>query len=221
MIIRILKLLNDRPSTFLSYVRQTYLFFQTRVLWRFFIGDRSNILISNNVRFQSLRNVVVEEQAFFSIGKNSIVYENAKLEVLGNGKLLIGENSIVGDAKIVAREKISIGKNFLTSWNVYICDFDPHPVEAHERAKQINSMTLNFYPKFNQKDRVDLYQTEFKCSPIEIGDNNWIGANSTILKGAKIGNHCIIASGSVVLKGEYPDYSLIAGNPAKVVKKLS
>ena len=53
--------------------------------------------------------------------------------------------------------------------------------------------------------------------PIEIGNDVWIGANVTILKGVKIGNGSIIAAGSVVVK-DIPNFVIVAGNPAKVIK---
>lgn len=52
-----------------------------------------------------------------------------------------------------------------------------------------------------------------------IGDNVFIGINSIILMGSKIGNNCIIGAGSVVC-GSFPDDSVIAGNPARVVSTL-
>ena len=55
--------------------------------------------------------------------------------------------------------------------------------------------------------------------PITIGDDVWIGCNSIILKGVKIGNGSIVAAGSVVTKS-VPPFSLVAGNPAKIVKEL-
>jgi acetyltransferase-like isoleucine patch superfamily enzyme len=53
---------------------------------------------------------------------------------------------------------------------------------------------------------------------IEIGEGCWIGAKVTILDGAKIGNHCVIAAGAVVA-GDFADYSVIGGVPAKVIKQ--
>ena len=54
-------------------------------------------------------------------------------------------------------------------------------------------------------------------SGIIIGDDCWIGAKATILDGARIGNGCIVAAGAVVTKGEYPDYSILGGVPAKII----
>ena len=55
---------------------------------------------------------------------------------------------------------------------------------------------------------------------IEIGDNCYIGTGSTVLGPVKIGNNVIIAAGSVVIH-DVPDYSLVAGNPATIKRKLS
>ena len=54
-----------------------------------------------------------------------------------------------------------------------------------------------------------------------IGSNCKIYNNVVILPGTKLGNHCIVGANSVVRKAEYPDYSIIVGNPAKIVKKYN
>ena len=55
--------------------------------------------------------------------------------------------------------------------------------------------------------------------PVVIGDDVWIGANAVILPGVTIGRHVVVAAGAVVTK-DIPDYSLVAGVPAKVIKVL-
>ena len=56
--------------------------------------------------------------------------------------------------------------------------------------------------------------------PVVIGDDVWIGTNAVILPGVTIGQHVVVAAGAVVTK-DVPDYSLVAGVPAKVIKQLA
>lgn len=55
---------------------------------------------------------------------------------------------------------------------------------------------------------------------ISVGCNCWIGAKATILDGAHIGDHSIVAAGAVVCRGEYPAGVILAGVPAKIIKKV-
>ncbi len=59
-----------------------------------------------------------------------------------------------------------------------------------------------------------------KARPIKLGDNIWIGANAIILPEVEIGDNCIIGAGSVVTKSFTEDNLVIAGNPAKIIKKM-
>jgi carbonic anhydrase/acetyltransferase-like protein (isoleucine patch superfamily) len=55
-----------------------------------------------------------------------------------------------------------------------------------------------------------------------IGDHSLIGIGAIVLNGAKIGRHSIVGAGSLVTEGkEFPDYSMVLGSPAKVVKTLT
>lgn len=54
--------------------------------------------------------------------------------------------------------------------------------------------------------------------PVNIGNDVWIGSRVTILGGVNIGNHCIIGAGSVVVH-DVKDYEIVAGNPARVIRK--
>lgn len=56
--------------------------------------------------------------------------------------------------------------------------------------------------------------------PVVIDDDVWIGANAVILPGVTIGQHVVVAAGAVVTK-DVPDYSVVAGVPAKVIKQLA
>ncbi|GLU46862.1 acyltransferase [Nocardiopsis ansamitocini] len=56
-------------------------------------------------------------------------------------------------------------------------------------------------------------------SPVRIGAGTWIGANAVILPGVHLGRNCVVAAGSVVRPGDYPDHSVIAGVPGRVVRR--
>jgi acetyltransferase-like isoleucine patch superfamily enzyme len=56
-------------------------------------------------------------------------------------------------------------------------------------------------------------------APIHIGDGTWVGARAIILPGVTIGRRCLIAAGAVVSR-DVPDDTLVAGNPARVVRDL-
>ncbi|WP_348719460.1 acyltransferase [uncultured Alcanivorax sp.] len=65
------------------------------------------------------------------------------------------------------------------------------------------------------------YEEYVQESPVIIGDNCWLGANSVILPGVEIGDHTVVAAGSVVTKSFPGSDQIIAGVPAKVIKRLA
>lgn len=94
--------------------------------------------------------------------------------------------------------KIEIGKNVVISTKSIIL--------AHDYSYKV-------------KEYVNTNSTYSPFSFVEIGDNCFIGAGAIILPGTTIGSYCIIGAGAVV-KGTFPDYSIIAGNPAKIIKMI-
>ena len=71
--------------------------------------------------------------------------------------------------------------------------------------------------RFSRTDKPMMDQGFEEERPVYIGNDVWIGDKATILAGVKIGNGCIIGAGSVVTK-DVPDYSVVAGVPAKIIK---
>lgn len=55
------------------------------------------------------------------------------------------------------------------------------------------------------------------CGNVTVGEGSWVGAGATIIPGIKIGKWCTIGAGAVVIK-DVPDYAVVAGVPAKVIK---
>lgn len=67
---------------------------------------------------------------------------------------------------------------------------------------------------------VNNYQNYIKDKPIKIGNNCWIATGAMVLPGVEIGNHVIIAAGTVVTKSFKEDNIIIGGILAKIIKKI-
>lgn len=147
--------------------------------------------------------------------KNVVIGDNcdikAVLNAYGDGKITIGNNCYTGyKTYIGAMESITIGNDVIISSDVRIFDNNNHPTSPKMRREMSHS---DFYG--------DLWTWKHaEHKPVTICDNVWIGEYAAILKGVTVGKGSIVASHSVVTK-DVPEYSIVAGNPAKVVKKLS
>jgi acetyltransferase-like isoleucine patch superfamily enzyme len=215
-------LFTHRPLAFLQQLRGATLFWLVRIFGPLVYRPATGVFLGPNSRIQSLACLEAERpHARIDIGEDCIVYENARLRAYGRGQIQVGAGSILGDVRIDARLKIHFGQRVLTSWNVFLQDFDSHPVSPELRAVQMRRMTENFRPRFRAIRPVPNLDWDFPSAEIHIGDDVWLGANVTILKGARIGAGSIVSAGSVVLAGNYPERSLLAGVPAQVRTSLS
>ena len=130
--------------------------------------------------------ITIDRGAKLRLGKNFKMRDGAKIRVRKGGTCTIGNNSSVNSNNmIVCHEHIVIGDNVMLSPNVQIYDHD-HDFRSDGGIKN----------------------GKYKTSPIEIGSNVWIGANTVILRGAIIGNNSVVGAGCVI-KGIYPDNTVI------------
>ena len=142
------------------------------------------------------------------IGKN-VTIVSAKFFAFNFGKITIGKYSYIGkNTQIDSCIEVKIGNYCMISNNVTIQDHNSHPIKKLERRKQLIKL---------QDRPTNVYESVRK--KIVIGDDVWIGTDATILKGVTIGNGSIIAARAVVTKN-IPQNSIVAGNPAKIVKKI-
>ena len=118
----------------------------------------------------------------------------------------IGNGVGISGATIYARKGITIGDNTAIGGNVKILDNDFHPIEAEERVRLLSD------PNGGDSESVP-------SKEIMIGKNCFIGCNAIILKGTVIGDNCVVGAGAVVA-GKYEDNCIIAGNPAKVIRRM-
>lgn len=156
-----------------------------------------------------VRKISFKENTFFIIGNNS-VFEGGGIFEKNNLKILIGDRSFIGGGTFLhCTNDLIIGSDVLISWGCTLIDHNSHSVEWEERKHDVTNW-IN-----GKKD-----WEHVTSKPIVIKDKVWIGFNSIILKGVTIGEGAIIAAGSVVTKDIEP-YTVVGGNPARVIKRLN
>lgn len=120
----------------------------------------------------------------------------------------MGEHSYCGAVHDDYNGDINIGKFSSIANGVVFLGHCEHP--PREDKKVVS--TFNFSERWNVEDYP-------KCTgrSINIGNDVWIGENAIILDGVTIGNGVIVGAGSVVTK-DIPDYQIVGGNPAKLIR---
>jgi acetyltransferase-like isoleucine patch superfamily enzyme len=143
-----------------------------------------------------------------TIGKQTNI-EGLLLVYAYGGKIKIGDFcSLSPNSRIISTDNISIGNRVLIAHNVNIIDNNSHPVDAALRHQDfVESFTIGMQPH------------DLNAAPIIIEDDVWIGHNTTILKGVKIGKGAIIGACSIVTKDVAP-FTVNVGNPLRVIKYL-
>ena len=170
-----------------------------------------NSFFRKGIRFG--QNLYIRERAHIvgggnvNIGNNSSISFDARImcfeNIAGiklNPKLTIGNNVFIGrNVTLSCSNKIEIGDDSLITGYCFICDsehgMDPECGKRYEIQPMITKET-------------------------KIGKNVFLGEKSIILPGVSIGDNCIVGAGSVVTKS-FGEYCMLAGNPAKCIKKYN
>lgn len=145
------------------------------------------------------------------VGERCIIMD-AELVLFGHGgSIVIGHDCFIGSGtRIWSGKKITIGNNVLISHNVNIHDNNSHPINSAERRSD--------YEFFYRNRRLrDQNTYNLKDDVVMICDNAWLGFNSTVTKGVRIGTGAIVGAYSFVTKN-VPDYAIVVGNPARIIK---
>ena len=132
-------------------------------------------------------------------GKSGIGFNNRLKE---HPELIVGDGTFIGhNCGFAIAESVRIGSHCLLAGGVSVSDNDGHPLEADKRRRG---------------EPVEGEQVK----PVVICDDVWMGRSATVLKGVTIGEGAIVGANAVVTK-DVPARTVVAGNPARVVKELA
>lgn len=152
-----------------------------------------SISIGRNCSFGRAVKLRASDGGSVSIGQGTCLADYVQLVVHG-GKLSIGNDVFIGTGSIiVCQENIVVGNDTLIAEYVVVRDQD-HCVETRPVRK-----------------------SGFHTAPVHIGHDVWIGCKATVLRGATVGDQCVIGAHTLV-KSTIPDNTLAVGVPARVVK---
>jgi acetyltransferase-like isoleucine patch superfamily enzyme len=153
-----------------------------------------------------------KDEIYLTIGDDSIIAGTINIE---QGHIKIGDRVLVNEGTtFYCTNGISIGSDVMFSWGCTIADSNFHSTVSAERLKDMSNFRKELKEGTIGKNTD---RSVIKSAPIVIKDKAWIGFNSIIMKGVTIGEGAVVAAGSVVTK-DVPDYAVVGGNPAKVIK---
>ena len=134
------------------------------------------------------------------IGKKVRIFPNVRMEVHGkNSKITIEDDvGIAQNVHITSASNLVIGKSSTILANVFITNID------HDY----------------QEICVNILKQKIIVKETSIGENCFIGIGAAIQAGTILGKQCVVGANSVV-RGSFPDYSVIVGSPAKIVKRYN
>lgn len=158
-----------------------------------------SVIVNGPFRIRNAGHIRVGRSCMFDSSKESPI----RLDVGNRATLEIGDGAYLNEGvHIVCNISVTIGARCLIASDVVILDDDGHPMDWRQRH--------NHWPQTPQ-DRLG--------APIVFEENVWIGTRAIILKGVQIGCGSVIGAGAVVTHS-VPPAVLVAGIPAKIIRKL-
>ena len=176
-----------------------------RLRWRTYCTAAPTAVLYATARIDN----IVRDPAAIRIGPNTHV--RGQLLTFGHGgEIALGEYCYVGEhSRIWSASQVLIGDRVLISHNVNVFDNLTHPLSASARHQQFKAIITSGHPT----------SLELGEEPVVIEDDVLVGCMTVILTGVHIGKGAIVGAGSVVTRS-VPSFTIVAGNPATVIREL-
>ena len=150
-------------------------------------------------------------------GRGSKIYGSVRMDTPPYRRFTIGRDSVIESFSCINNAVGDVVIGDKTRIGLHCTIIGPVTIGNNVNLAQgivVTALNHNFTDCTKRIDEQGISTKE-----VTIGNDVWIGANATILPGVTIGRHCVVAAGSVVTK-DVPDYTVVGGVPARVMKKL-
>lgn len=131
---------------------------------------------------------------FNSAGSGIVIHMDARLRNVH--RISLGDRARIGECTMIqAGGGVEIGNDVLLGPGVKIWSANHGFSDLH----------------------TPIQEQPFEKKAVKIGNGCWIGANAFLMPGVELGEGCVVSAGAVVSGKKYPEYKIIAGNPARVI----
>jgi acetyltransferase-like isoleucine patch superfamily enzyme len=145
------------------------------------------------------------------LGDASGVYDRTNFFVGPQGMVTVGPYTCLNATTIICNKRIEIGAHCLLAWGVVLSDTSPWPAAPRERRRTALRAAA--------ADPMRQLPAASHAQPVVLEDNVWIGFDSVILPGVRLGRGCIIGCKTVITEN-VPPYAVVVGTPPRIVRTL-
>jgi acetyltransferase-like isoleucine patch superfamily enzyme len=162
--------------------------------------------VATSQAFQDFRS---RREVGLTAAEGAGIYYGCMFDVGPAGRVSLGRCCLLTAAVVYCDDSVTIGDHCLISWNVVIMDSYRTPIDPWQRRAALRALPT----------RADRRPETTATRPVRIGNNVWLGFDTVVLPGVTIGDGSIVGCRSVVAE-DVPPYTLVAGNPARVIRQL-
>jgi acetyltransferase-like isoleucine patch superfamily enzyme len=149
-------------------------------------------------------------EAAVRIGRGSSIYLGVMFDLGPEARLSVGEFTLINGARIICEGEASIGDYCLISWNTVLMDSYRLPKNIRARRRELKAVPQRTPRRFD---------ADAPVRPLRLADNVWLGFDSCVFPGVQIGEGSVVGARSVVIE-DVPPYTVVAGNPARIIRRL-
>jgi acetyltransferase-like isoleucine patch superfamily enzyme len=145
------------------------------------------------------------------LGDAAGVYDRTSFWIGRGGRIEVGAFTCLNATTIVCHERIDVGAHCLLAWGVVITDtWAATPLSIENRRSALRSAA---------GDPCHVFCPSPSSRPVVIEDNVWIGFDSVVLPGVRLGRGSVIGS-KTVISADVPPYAVVVGSPSRIVRQL-